>query len=74
MLYRVWHEEDDKDKTTASQQKQRMLVETLEGIETKEEAIAYLKSKGAKATSLKDNDAILKYAEKIGVSFPNLTL
>lgn len=47
-------------------------IEPLEGITTKEEAVAFLKSKGAKATNLKDDESIKKYAEKIGVSFPNL--
>lgn len=46
--------------------------EQLEGITTKLEAIEYLKSKGAKAKDLKDDESIKKYAEKIGVAFPNL--
>lgn len=41
-------------------------------ITSKEEAIAFLKAQGAKATQLKDDDAIKKYATKIGVWFPNL--
>ncbi len=49
-------------------------LEPMDGIETIEEAIAYLKSKGAKATQLRGNEAIKKYAEKIGVSFPKLNL
>lgn len=48
--------------------------EPMEGITTKEEAVEFLKGKGAKASNLKDADSILKFAEKIGVSFPNLTL
>ena len=43
-------------------------------VETREQAIAYLKSKGAKATQLRDDEAIKKFAEKIGVIFPNLNL
>ena len=41
-------------------------------VTTKEQAVAYLKSKGAKATQLRDDEAIKKFADKIGVSFPNL--
>lgn len=37
-----------------------------------EEAVAYLKQNGAKATNLKDEESIKKYAAKIGVTFPNL--
>lgn len=73
VLYRVWHE-DDGDKAAPAAKPTRTQIEPLEGIVTKEEAISYLKSKGAKATNLKDEESILKYAEKIGVSFPNLTL
>ena len=43
-------------------------------IKTKEEAVAYLKSKGAKATQLRSDDGIKKTAELLGVSFPNLIL
>ena len=73
VLYRVWHE-DDGDKAVPAAKPRRTQIEPLEGIATKEEAIAYLKGKGAKAVNLKDEESILKYAEKIGVSFPNLTL
>jgi len=40
-------------------------------ITSREEVVAYLKSNGAKATNLKDDAAIKKYMEKIGVFFPN---
>ena len=73
VLWRVWHEEDG-NKAAPAAKSQRMPAEPLEGITTKEEAVAYLKSNGAKATNLKDAESILKYAEKIGVSFPNLTI
>lgn len=43
-------------------------------VTTQEEAVAYLKSKGAKATDLRSAEAIKKFADKIGVSFPNLNL
>ena len=70
-LYRIVRDEPEKAASATPKAKD---IEPLEGIDTKEEAIAYLKSKGAKATNLKDAESILKYAEKIGVSFPNLTL
>ena len=38
---------------------------------SREEAVAYLKANGAKATNLKDDESIKKYMEKIGVIFPN---
>lgn len=41
-------------------------------ITSKEDAIMFLKQNGAKATHLKDDDSVKKYAAKIGVSFPNL--
>lgn len=41
-------------------------------VTSREEAIAYLKQNGAKATNLKDDESIRKYAAKIGVHFPNL--
>ena len=43
-------------------------------VTTKEQAVAYLKTKGAKATQLRDDEAIKRFAAKIGVSFPNLNL
>lgn len=39
-----------------------------------EEAISYLKSKGAKATQLRSETAVKSFADRIGVSFPNLNL
>lgn len=41
-------------------------------ITSKEDAIVFLKQNGAKATHLKDDDSIQKYAARIGVFFPNL--
>ena len=74
-LYRVYRAEQDNVSATAASSAPVMKdVEPLRGIETKEEAVAYLKSRGAKATNLRDAESILKYAEKIGVSFPNLSL
>lgn len=72
-IYRIMRDDKETAKAAPSAAPKKN-IEPLEGIETKEEAVAYLKSKGAKATNLKDNESILKYAEKIGVSFPNLSL
>lgn len=41
---------------------------------SREEAVAFLKAHGAKATNLKDDESIKKYMAKIGVSFPNFEL
>lgn len=41
-------------------------------ITSQEDAIAFLKANGAKATDLVDDDSIQKFAAKIGVFFPNL--
>ena len=43
-------------------------------VTTQEEAVSYLKSKGAKATNLRSAETIKAFADKIGVSFPNLNL
>ena len=43
-------------------------------IYSKEDAIAFLKANGAKATHLKDDESIAKFATKIGVFFPNLDI
>lgn len=48
--------------------------EAIDAITTKEEVVSYLKARGAKATNLKDAESIMKYAAKIGVTFPNVTL
>lgn len=40
---------------------------------SREEAIQYLKTNGAKATNLKDDEAIKKYMAKINVEFPNFS-
>lgn len=70
-LYRIYKEETP---VAAVKETKVKDIEPLEGITTKAEAVEYLKGRGAKAVNLKDAAAILKYAEKIGVSFPNLTL
>ena len=47
-------------------------VEYHPEITSPEDAVAFLKARGAKATNLKDEESIKKYMAKIGVSFPNL--
>lgn len=47
---------------------------SLPNVTTKEAAVEYLKQRGAKAVNLKDDESIAKFAAKIGVTFPNLTL
>lgn len=48
-------------------------VVEVPSVSTREEAIAFLKQRGAKASNLKDDTAIRSYMYKIGVSFPNLS-
>ena len=45
--------------------------EYITGVTSREEAVAYLKAHGAKATNLKDDESIKKYMAKINVAFPN---
>ena len=47
-------------------------LKAITSVTSREEAVAYLKQNGAKAVNLKDNEAMDKYAAKIGVCFPNL--
>ena len=74
VLYKVMKHEDPASTESLSKEPKKTDVEPLDGISTKDEVVAYLKSRGAKATNLKDPESILKFAEKIGVSFPNVTL
>lgn len=71
-IVKVRYDEDVKPAGAAKADSPK--VESVPDIKTKEEAVAYLKAKGAKATNLKDEDSIKKFADKIGVSFPNLTI
>lgn len=43
-------------------------------VTTKEEAIAYLKAKGAKAVQLRSNEGIRSCADQLGIIFPNLNI
>ena len=51
-----------------------IILTAVPDVTTKEQAVANLKSKGAKAVQLRDDEAIKRFAAKVGVSFPNLTL
>lgn len=77
-LMRVYRGDDDKQVAapleTAKPEAAEADKTIVEEVETKEQAVAYLKSKGVKATQLKDDEAIMKSAAKIGVSFPNLNI
>lgn len=46
-------------------------VSDVPDITTRDEAVIFLKARGAKAVDLKDDDSIKKYMEKIGVVFTN---
>ena len=50
------------------------MLTAVPDVTTKEEAVAYLKSKGAKAVQLRDDEAIKRFMAKVGVSFPNLVI
>lgn len=67
-LIRLWRTGDDEEKPQAASRD----LEPHPEITSKEDAAAYLKANGAKAVNLKDDESIRKYAEKIGVYFPNL--
>lgn len=47
------------------------VLQEIPGVTCHEEAVAYLKAHGAKATNLSSDTAIKKYMVKIGVTFPN---
>ena len=46
-------------------------VKEYPDVVSREEAVAFLKAHGAKASNLKDDSSIKKYMAKIGASFPN---
>ena len=52
----------------------KVVPTSVPDVKTREEAVAYLKRRGAKAANLKDDDSIKAYATRIAVTFPNLTL
>ena len=66
-LYRVAGDDAPKPKDTPAAPE----LEYVTGVTSKEEAVAYLKTRGAKAVNLKDDEAIKKFMAKILVAFPN---
>lgn len=62
----------EEKKVAAKGEEQPAPLKAITGVTSREEAVAYLKAEGAKATNLKDDESIQKYAAKIGVCFPNL--
>ena len=62
--------EDDSEKKAAAPEAPALAAHPE--ITSKEDAIAYLKANGAKATQLRDDESIKKVAAKLGVFFPNL--
>lgn len=63
---------DDDAKPAAAKAPSAPKLKAELGITSREDAVAFLKQNGAKATNLKDDESIQKYAAKIGVCFPNL--
>lgn len=56
----------------AKQEEPEKKLNAITSVTSKEEAVAYLKEQGAKATDLRSDAAIKRYAAGIGVCFPNL--
>jgi len=63
----------DNDGKKAEQAPEQPALKAEPSVFSREEAVAYLKANGAKAANLKDDTAIQKYMEKIGVFFPNFS-
>lgn len=68
-LIRSYEDEPGQTETPASKS-----VTEIPGVTSHDEAVAYLKAHGAKATNLTSDSAIRKYMDKIGVVFPNYEL
>lgn len=66
-IYRIAGDDAPKPKDTPAAPE----LEYVSGVTSKEEAVAYLKTRGAKATNLKNDDSIKQFMAKIGVAFPN---
>ena len=69
-LYRAAGSDEQKSN---NEPEQKPFNTAVTSVTSKEEAVAYLKANGAKATNLKDDASIQKYMEKIGVIFPNFS-
>lgn len=65
------HRASGSDEPQAAEAPAQKSLTAVTSVTSKEEAVAYLKANGAKAVNLKDDTAIQKYMEKIGVFFPN---
>lgn len=68
-LIRSYEDEPGQTETPVSKS-----VTEIPGVTSHDEAVAYLKAHGAKATNLTSDSAIRKYMDKIGVVFPNYEL
>ena len=68
-LIRSYEDEPGQTETPAAKS-----VTEIPGVTSHDEAVAYLKAHGAKATNLTSDSAIRKYMDKIGVVFPNYEL
>ena len=78
-LLRVYNSEEDSKPAEPKAAEPKAVEKPAEVISvpevtSKEEAVSYLKGRGAKATNLKDDDSIRKFMAKIGVEFPNFTI
>lgn len=63
--------ESKKTKTIKASSKASNSLGEVADINSREEALLYLKAHGAKAIDLKDDDSIKNFMERIGVDFPN---
>lgn len=70
-LVRSYEEEGESQPVKTKAAEDKVEVTAVAGVTCREEAVAYLKAHGAKATNLKDDESIRKYMAKIGVTFPN---
>ncbi len=73
-LLRIYNSDSDAEPVAPKADEKPAEVISVPEVSSKEEAISYLKGRGAKATNLKDDDSIRKFMAKIGVEFPNFTI
>ena len=73
-LLRIYNSDSDAEPVAPKADENPAEVISVPEVNSKEEAISYLKGRGAKATNLKDDDSIRKFMAKIGVEFPNFTI
>lgn len=60
--------------TTKKPSAAKTVPTSVPDVKTRDEAVAYLKRRGAKANNLTDDESIKAFAARIAVTFPNLTL